>query len=117
MSRGDVPMRLHEISISKIMQDFILLPITLEQLQNVISEAVHTEFTKFNSIPAPEAVEYITRKETAQILGVSLVTLNEWTKTGTLQGYRIASRVRYKKTEVFSSLKKVQQIKFGRNIQ
>jgi excisionase family DNA binding protein len=86
----------------------------MEQLQTAISEAVKLEFQKFGNVPTPEKVEYITRKETAQILGVSLVTLCEWTKTGTLQGYRIGSRVRYKKDEVLSSLQKVQQIKFRR---
>jgi excisionase family DNA binding protein len=96
------------------MENFILSSVPLEQLQTAISEAVKNEFLKLGTNTPPEEIEYITRKETALILGVSLVTLNEWTKTGTLQGYRIGSRVRYKKTEVLSSLQKVQQIKFRR---
>lgn len=85
----------------------IIYQITNDQLQTVLSEVVKQEFSKFNNVPTPEPLEYITRKETAQILGVSLVTLNEWTKTGTIQGYRISSRVRYKKSEVLNSLTKV----------
>jgi excisionase family DNA binding protein len=49
--------------------------------------------------------ELLTRKEAADLLGVSLPTLNDWTKNGIVQGYRIASRVRYKKSELESSLK------------
>lgn len=79
----------------------------MDQLQTAISEAVKSEFLKHNNSTPPEPPEYITRKETAQILGVSLVTLNEWTKTGTIQGYRISSRVRYKKSEILNSLTKV----------
>ena len=94
------------------MEKFILSSVPLEQLQIAISEAVKNEFLKLGTNTPPEVVEYITRKETALILGVSLVTLNEWTKTGIIQGYRIGSRVRYKKTEVLSSLQKVQQNKY-----
>lgn len=96
------------------MENFILSSIPFDQLQTAITEAVKLEFQKFNSIAPPEEVKYITRKETAQILGISLVTLNEWTKTGTLQGYRVGTRVRYKKSEVLKTFQKVQQIKFGR---
>ena len=78
-----------------------------------ISEAVKSEFLNFNKIVPPEEPEYITRKETGQILGVSLVTLNEWSKTGIVQGYRIGSRVRYKKTEVLNSLTKMRTGRAG----
>lgn len=88
------------------MQNIILTQLTTEQLQSKITEAVTTAF--FNmSAPTPEEVEYITRKEAAQFLSVSLVTLNQWTKEGIIQGYRIGTRVRYKKNEVLNSLTKV----------
>jgi len=96
------------------MENIIFTSVPLDQLQTAISEAVKCEFQKFSNVAPPEEVEYITRKETAQILSISLVTLHDWTKSGTLQGYRIGSRVRYKKTEVLNSLTKVQQIKFRR---
>jgi len=52
-------------------------------------------------------VELITRKECAKILGISLVTLNVYTKKGLIPGYRIGVSVRYKKKEVIESLQKV----------
>lgn len=96
------------------MQNIILTQLPMEHLENIISEAIQREFLKFTHQPQPDPSEFITRKETAQILNVSLVTLNEWTKNGTLQGYRIGSRIRYKKNEVLSSFEKVQQLKFRR---
>ncbi len=97
------------------MENFIFTSVPIDQLQTAIKEAVKSEFLKINNIPPPEEVEYITRKETAQILGVSLVTLNSWAKSGTLQGYRIGSRVRYKRNEVLTSVQKMQTLTFGRN--
>ena len=62
--------------------------------------------------PTPNKVdELLTRQEAAKLLGVSLVTLNEWSKKGIVVGYRIASRVRYKKTELEQSLVQMQTTK------
>lgn len=49
--------------------------------------------------------ELLTRQETAKILKVSLVTLWDWTKKDILPAYRIGNKIRYKKREVFESLK------------
>jgi excisionase family DNA binding protein len=51
--------------------------------------------------------ELLTRKEAAKLLGVSLPTLSDWTKTGKIIGYRIASRVRYKRNELENSLSQI----------
>ena len=51
--------------------------------------------------------DYISRQDAADILGVSLHTLNAWTKDGKVPAYRIGSRVRYIRSEVESSLKKI----------
>ena len=56
--------------------------------------------------------ELITRKQTAKIIGISLPTLNEWSKRGVIPSYRIGTRVRYKKDEVMSCLTKVKTIKY-----
>jgi len=85
----------------------IIYQLSNDQLHTVLSEVLKLEFSKFNNVTPPEEPEYITRKETAHILGVSLVTLNVWSKTGVIPAYRIESRVRYKKSEVLNSLTKV----------
>lgn len=81
----------------------------IEQLKTEISEDV---FNKISCLlekvqtPAPQT-EFITRKQTAQILRVSLPTVNDWTKTGKIKGYRIGSRIRYKRHEIENSLAQI----------
>lgn len=54
----------------------------------------------------------LSRKEVAGLLHISLPTLNNLTKEGTLIGYRLKGRVLYKKSEVISSLKTIVPIKY-----
>ena len=93
-----------------------LILTTVPELQGIIESSVRKVLLENNTMPEkPKSeLEYITRKETAQILGISLPTLNEWSKKGILPSYRIASRVRYKKDEILGSLHKVQSTKYGR---
>jgi excisionase family DNA binding protein len=68
-----------------------------------------------NGQPKKEEPELLTRIQTALILSVSLPTLNEWTKEGRVIGYRIGSRVRYKKNEVIDSLQKIKKYRRDTN--
>jgi excisionase family DNA binding protein len=92
-----------------IMQDFILSPITREELKLDISETIKKELQTILATlhPQKEETELLSRKDAAKVLGVSLPTLNEWTKSGTVKGYRIASRIRYKRSELDSSLSQI----------
>ena len=51
--------------------------------------------------------EFLTRKEVSKLLGVSLPTILDWTKKGTITGYKISTRVRYKKSEINKFLNKI----------
>lgn len=85
--------------------NLILSSIPLPELIAVISETVKIEFERQNHLSTPPTEnEFITRKQTAQILGISLPTLNDYTKRGVIPSYRIGTRVRYKKEEVLKSL-------------
>lgn len=98
------------------MENLILSPISLGELRTVISETVESELKKqFTLINKPEQTEYISRKESAKILGVSLVTLSHWQKKGLVSAYRINSRVRYKRAEVLNSLAKIESKSYGGN--
>lgn len=98
------------------MNDLILSPISIGELRTVISETVSSEVNKLLQLQNQQPpTELISRKETAKILGVSLVTLNEWQKTGLIPAYRINSRIRYKRVEVMESLSKIQGASFGRD--
>jgi len=95
------------------MNDLILSSISLEQFKTEISQSLKQELENhFRTVTTPKPeTELITRKQAASMLGVSLPTLLDWTKTGRVIGYRIATRVRYKKSELETSLT---QIKHGR---
>ena len=94
-------------------KNLIFSQFSIDELKNVISETVRAEMQKNISEPKQQT-EFITRHETAEILGISLPTLNEWTKQGIVIGYRIATRVRYKKGEILNSLNQVQTMKYRR---
>ena len=83
--------------------------IPFEQLKTEICEAVIKEISPFfNSInSAKPETELLTRKEAAKLLGVSLPTILDWTKTGKITGYRISSRIRYKRAEIETSLSQI----------
>jgi len=96
------------------MQQVIFSQIPIEEFRTLISETVSKEIQKISISTPPPETEFITRNETSKILGVSLPTLNEWTKQGVVIGYRIGTRVRYKKCEIMGAVKQVQTLKYRR---
>lgn len=50
---------------------------------------------------------YLTRKETAELLRVSLTTLDAYSKKGYLQPYGIGGRILFRESEVNNSLEEL----------
>jgi excisionase family DNA binding protein len=99
------------------MQNLILSPVPLEQLKSELSDTIKKDIEKLLSLyqtPPQKENDFLTRKQAAALLGISLVTLGDWTKTGKVTGYRIASRVRYKRNELEKSLSQIQTFKVRR---
>ncbi len=48
--------------------------------------------------------EFLTRKETAEFFGVSLVTLHDWNKKGLITPLKMGNRTYYKRSELVKSL-------------
>jgi excisionase family DNA binding protein len=97
--------------------EIILSGISFDQLQDSIRTTVKNEVEQIiKNLPTSQepAPELITRKETALILGISLPTLNEWTKNGTIPAQRIGTRVRYQRANVYASLKDIETLKYRR---
>ena len=94
----------------------ILSGISNEQLLDGIETTVRNVFEKYilGLQKTESATELITRKEAAQIYGVSLPTLHEWTKKGIIPAQRIGTRIRYKRADVYASLKDVETLKYRR---
>ncbi len=100
------------------MQNSIILEqINLEQLESLISIAVNKGIALVSSQPtATDPNELLTRKEVCELLHITLPTLHSWTKENLITGYRINTRVRYKKSEVLATLQKVSQLKYRRAV-
>jgi hypothetical protein len=95
------------------MDNLILTTHTTEELTGIIGQAVREAIK--NSLPVTStspSEKLLTRKETADKLKISLVTLNDWTKRGLIQSYIIGGRVLYKDSEIEKSLHQVKTIKY-----
>ena len=84
-----------------------------EEFKELLQEAVKVEIEK-NQPEDPSGQEYLSRKQTAKMLGISLPTLHQWTMEGRIKAYRIGRLVRYKRADVHSALNSVQCTKYTR---
>lgn len=87
------------------MREEIIISIPLAEFEKLQKDWIK-QVLKEIILPQKEEEELLTRKQVAEILGISLVTLNQYTKDGILPCYYLGSRVRYKRNEVFESLKR-----------
>ncbi len=87
------------------MDKLLLTSLSFPELQSLIFSSVETAVQSATAhLQVKNEIEYLTRKQTSALLGVSLVTLSEWTKEGKVKGYRIGSRIRFKRHEIEQSL-------------
>ena len=63
--------------------------------------------------PAPpaEPPNYLTRRETARRLRISLVTLNDWVNRGRIRAHKIGGRVLFRDSDVEAALHRIVPIK------
>ena len=78
------------------MEQIILNGLTVEQLRQIIADTFKETFAlqeklKRQLSPSIKEGKFISRKETAKLLHISLPTLHEWTKEGKLESYRIGT--------------------------
>lgn len=84
---------------------------TLENLESMVSRLLDEKLANITN-PTPEIDKgprgdgLYKRKETAEKLGISLVTLDKWTKTGIITGRKIGTRVYYTIGDINNALKK-----------
>ena len=94
------------------MEDQItILGISKDELVGLVKEAVKQEFSRQRAMgegpKSLEADKYLTRSEVCDLLNVSHVTLNNWSKRDVLIPRKIGGRVLYLKNEVFEKLDSV----------
>jgi excisionase family DNA binding protein len=102
------------------MNNLILEGISVEALsatiQSIVADEVKTALTQLSeSVKKDNTSEYLTRKETAEILGVSLPTLHSYVKKGFLTAQRVGEKtIRFRREDVEKALTAVEPIKYRR---
>lgn len=86
------------------MTEILLNGINLNELLDKIGQLIDTKIGDIQQPTGKNRSSLISRKEVATLLQISLPTLNDWTKSGLLNSYRIGTRVLYKREEVEQSL-------------
>jgi excisionase family DNA binding protein len=91
------------------MEQMILTPIPLIELEGIFQRIVQNALAESKKDSTQfESEDLLTRKEAANLLGVSLPTLHDYTIRSIIPAYRLGTRVRYKKGEILDCLRKVQ---------
>ncbi|MFT3884648.1 MAG: helix-turn-helix domain-containing protein [Flavobacteriales bacterium] len=86
----------------------VLTPVPLDQLEQRIAEVIRKELDARDTKDRPSPNdELLTRKAAAEVLGVSLPTLHEYTQRGIIPAHRLGSRVRYKRAELIAALESI----------
>jgi hypothetical protein len=85
-----------------------LIQVTPTELAELISENVKAQlrelFLEINGTPKEDEHEFLTRKETAALFKVSLVTIHDWSNSGILKPYKLGNRTYYKYSELLEAL-------------
>lgn len=76
-------------------------------LRTLINDVFKTHIEKLSSNlvkPHQEEKEFLTRKETAKFLQISLVCLHDWMKKGIVTPYKLGNRTYFKHSQIVESL-------------
>lgn len=97
------------------MNSIILQGISTDDLKKILREVLE-ESNQKESKPKQslKPISYLDRFEVAEMLKISLPTLNNWSKSGILQSYRIGNRVLYKQDEIDQAVHAVKNLKYKR---
>lgn len=89
------------------MTKIVLHNFELSDIKKVVEEVLEKKLKGF-STPKKKELKLLSRKDTAKLLCISLPTLHDWTKTGTIKAHRIGNRVLYKHDEITHALTQIQ---------
>lgn len=89
----------------------IIQNLTIDGLRSIITEIISGQQV---TPEPPQLNKYLTRHETAEMLKISLVTLNTATNRGDLTGYKMGNRVLYDRAEVLAAIENMRRFRKGR---
>lgn len=79
-----------------------LIITTQKELKSIIQEVIQDQQRQISKPETQE--EFISKKEASKLLQVSTATIDNYRRNGILPSYRIGANVRFKRSEVISSL-------------
>lgn len=82
-------------------------------IQNAITNALHN--WEPPQPKSPGLPEYSTRKEVAQLLKISLPTLDGYINRGLIEASRIGGRIRIKRSEIEKALTEIKSLRYQRH--
>lgn len=83
--------------------------ITATDLLQSVRELFTTAAASINP-PKDTTPEFITRKEVADMFGISLPTVHAWIHAGILTAYKIGNKTRFRKSEVMAACKPLKNL-------
>lgn len=89
----------------------LIQTLTPEELTETLRAVIRDELSLINP---KETQRYLSRQEVANLLKISLPTLNEYTRTGIIKGSRIGSRVLYDEADIREAVKDIPTLKYRR---
>lgn len=69
-------------------KEIFLSGMTADQLSEMIRESLRDELQQLHPEPSAETPNYLTRRETARRLRISLVTLSDWVNRGRIRAHK-----------------------------
>ena len=79
-----------------------------DELTESILNGIEKKLSDFKKNFQPkEPSIWLTKKEVATILSISIVTVDDWSKKGILNPFRIGNRIRFDRKQVEQSLTKI----------
>lgn len=81
--------------------------VTIDELADKVSDRLLLKIEKYlKELAKPKNNKLLTRKEVAEMLRVSLVTVGVWSKVGILNPIRMGNRIFFKEQEILNTLEK-----------
>lgn len=92
-------------------KEIYLNSMTADQLSKMIRESLRDELQQFRPAHPKTDTKYLTRRETAHRLRISLVTLTDWVNHGKIRAHKIGGRVLFRDSDVEAALNRIVPIK------
>ena len=90
------------------MKKIFLSELTPEELQRMIGDSIREVFREQNF---PEnKLKYLSRNNAAKYLDVSLPTLDDYTKSGKVKGYRLGKKIKYLESDLINAMDAIEPI-------